>query len=358
MNEEDFLGMDAFEIDGFPAFDDTELPDDFISDPEPQGEDDNDIEKDTVENEGSESVDSGNDGSDEGSNDGDDDGDSSSNLYSSLAKVIHEQGLLPSLNPEDDKIETIDDFVNAFKRESEIIAQTKLDEYIANLDIDKIADNKTLLDNVAGIDEQVLRQDIDLAKSIIKQDYLNQGFDENRVNRLLNRLTDLGEDAILEDATESLESVKRHAQKQIDDERAAYDKRMADQAKEQAELDAKIKKTVFEQDLIQGLKPTKVMRDTVYKNMTEIVGKSPDGTLENAFLRDRRENPLEFETRMYYMYTLTNGFKDFSKLTNTSKSSAVSELERAFRTNKPIDNSTPVWMQDNDSYSGDFTLNI
>lgn len=356
MNEEDFLGMDMFDIEDFPPIE----GDDNLDDNQEVPANDEDLQdNNTVEDEDPESVDSGNDGDDEGSNAEDDESNSSSNLYSSLAKVIHEQGLLPSLNPESDKIDNIDDFVKAFKRESEIIAQTKLDDYIANLDINKIAENKSLLDNISNIDSSVLSSDIELAKNIIKQDYLNQGFDEHRVNRLLNRLTDLGDDAIIEDATESLESVKRFTEKQIQDERDAYDSRIAQQEKEQAELDTKIKKTVFEQDLIQGLKPTTVMRENVYKTMTEIVGKSPEGHLENAFLRDRRENPLEFETRMYYMYTLTNGFKDFSKLVAPSKSSAIADLEKAFRNPKSIDNSTPAWMNDNDSYSGgNFELNI
>lgn len=359
MEEEDFLGMDAFSSEDFPSYEGGDFESIFENaTTEDEDTNDNDINE-TAEDENSESVGGDNEDNDEGSTE-DDSSESSSNLYSSIAKVIHEQGLLPSLNPTEDKIDNIDDFVNAFKRESEVMAQTKLDDYIKNLDITKIAQQKSIINDLDTITDDVLSSNIDLAKEIIKQDYLNQGFDEARVNRLINRLTDLGDEAIIEDATESLGSVKLHAERQIEAERNAYDKKLEDQAKEQAKLDAQIKEHVFEKEaLIEGLKPTKAMKDSVYKTMTEIVGKSPNGQLENAFLRDRRENPLEFETRMYYMYTLTNGFKDFGKLTNTSKSSAVNELEKAFKGARPTNDGLPSWMNDSDSYSGSgFTLNI
>jgi hypothetical protein len=350
--EEDNLEMGMFDS-GFElntdfsidheAFEDTEENE--ITD-EDQGLDDPNKET-TVEDESSEEVDSEEDDTDEGS----EDSDSSSTLYSSLAAVIHEQGLLPSLNIDVDKIETIDDFVNAFKKEQEIQANAKLDEYIANIDVNQIAQSKQMIQSLESVTEDVLREDIELAKQLIYSDYINQGLDEKKATRLLTRLIDLGDEAILEDAQDSLESLKEYEARKIEYEKESYMQRLEESKAEQAKMDEYVKNTIYNtKEPLTGFTPTKALQDQVYKSITEIVGKSPDGVFENRFMRDRRENPIEFETRMYFLYELTNGFKDYSKLATSAKSSAVKDLEKIARRTKIKDNGTPTWMQDNDSY--------
>lgn len=303
---------------------------------------------DRVEDEDPEGVDNGQDDLDDGS---DEDGKSSSNLYSSLAAVVHEQGLLPSLDIENNKIETVDDFVNAFKKEQEIQAQAKLEEYLNNIDVSKISVSKKIIQDLNEITQESLSEDISLAKKIIYDDYINQGLDEKKATRLLNRLVDLGEDAILEDAAESLSSLKEFESRKIEKEKESYKERLESERRDQEELDRKLKETIYDKkDLVNGLKVNKALQDKVFKSITEIVGKSPDGNFENKFMKDRRESPIEFETRMYYFYELTNGFKDYSKLILPAKSNAVKDLENIARKSKTQDNGTPLWMQDNNSY--------
>lgn len=339
----------------------------FDSDDNPQDDeitdDDEDISseeiKDAVEEDDiPEDVDG--DDADEGSK-SDDEDKSSSNLYSSLTKVIHEQGLLPSLDITKAKIETIDDFVLAMKTEQDVQVQSKLDEYITNLDVSEIVQSKKTINDLSQITEDSLKSNIELAKSIISNDYLNQGLDPKKIDKHLKRLIDLGDEAILEDATESLESLKEFEARKIESQRNDYLKNIELEKQRQAELDVEIKKNIYErQDLINGLKPNKVLQDKVYKSINEIVGKSPEGEFENKFMRDRRMNPVEFETKMYYIYELTNGFTDYSKLTQSAKSKAVSELETIARKTAIKDNGTPIWAQDNQSYfgKGNLVLNI
>lgn len=303
-----------------------------------------------IEDEAPEEVDTGEDDADEG---GDEGGESSSNLYSSLAAVVYEQGLLPSLDIENTKIETVDDLVNAFKVEKEVLAKQQLEEYIANLDVSKVAEAKKVLTDLNDITEDTLKEDLDLAKKIIYQDYINQGLGEAKATRYLKRIIDLGEEAVIEEAVDSLGSTKEFSNKQIEQEKVNAVQQLEADRKAQAELDEQLRKTIYEsKDLITGLKPTKSIQDKVYKSINEIVGKSPEGYLENKFMRERRESPIEFETRMYMFYELTNGFKDYSKLTASAESSAVKKLEKIAQQTKIKDNGTPIWMQDNNSYGG------
>lgn len=305
-------------------------------DEDDQGEVDSDDEQDEGEE---------NDGAD------DNDGDSSSNLYSSVAAVLHEQGLLPSLDIENNKITSVDDFVEAFKAEQMNQAKAMAEDYLANLDIDSIAKSKAEINDLNSITEDSLRDNLEQAKQIVYQDYLNQGLDETKVNRLLNRLIDLGEDAILDEAKDSLESLKEFNARKIEAEKESYEKRLEEQKVEQAKIDAEIKKNIFERkDLLKGYNLNKAVQEKIYKSMNDIVGKSPDGIYENRFMRERRMNPIEFESRMYAVYELTDGFTDFSKITNKGKSSAVNDLEKIIKKGAFKDTGSPTWMSDKNSY--------
>jgi hypothetical protein len=265
---------------------------------------------------------------------------SSSNLYSSLAAFVHEQGLLPSLDIDLKEIKSADDFANVFNKELDIQAELRLNDYLANLDLNKIGIAKKDIQDLNTINSDSLKNDIDLAKRIIYDDYLNQGLDDKKINRMMNRLIDLGEDAILEDAEESLESLKEFKNREIEKETQSYKEKLETDKIEQSRLDEQMKKTIYDsKDLISGLKPNKSLQDKVYKSINDIVGKSPDGAFENKFMRERRENPLEFEIRMYHFYELT------------AKSSAVKDLEQIARKTKLKDNGTPLWAQDENTYS-------
>lgn len=346
--EEDEIGMSMFGEGQELNFNFTPSEDTDTSEDDDNTDVDNTLENDNdqVEDDSSEEVDE-EDVDDEGG----DDSESSSNLYSSLAAFVHEQGLLPSLNIDLKDIKTADDFASAFSKELDIQAESRLNDYLANLDLDKIGNSKKEINDLNSVSSDSLREDIDLAKRIILEDYLNQGLDEKKANRMINRLTDLGEDAILEDAEESLNSLKEFKNREIEKETQSYKERLENEKIEQSKLDEQMKKTIYEsKDLISGLKSNKSLQDKVYKSINDIVGKSPDGGFENKFMRERRENPLEFEIRMYHFYELTNGFKDLSKISSNAKSSAVSDLERIARKSKLQDNGTPMWAQDSQSY--------
>ena len=351
MEDDNELGMGLFEGNQELNFN-FAIPEDDNTDEE-ENTDNIDVEDTTLENNNhvednsSEEVDE-EDVEEEGS----EGSESSSNLYSSLAAFVHEQGLLPSLDINLKDIKSADDFANVFNKELDIQAELRLNNYLENLDLNKIGVAKQEIKDLNTLNVDILKNDIDLAKRIIYDDYLNQGLDEKKANRMLNRLIDLGEDAILEDAEESLESLKEFKAREIERETQSYKERLEADKIQQAKLDEQMKKTIYEsKDLIAGLKPNKALQDKVYKSINDIVGKSPDGTFENKFMKERRENPLEFEIRMYHFYELTNGFKDLSKISTTAKSSAVKDLEKIARQTKLKDNGTPLWQQDANTYS-------
>ena len=288
MEDDNELGMGLFEGNQELNFN-FAIPEDDHAEEE-ENDDNTNVDDTTLENnnhvedDSSEEVDE-EDVEDEGS----EGSESSSNLYSSLAAFVHEQGLLPSLDIDLKEIKSADDFASVFNKELDIQAELRLNDYLANLDLNKIGIVKKDIQDLSTINSDLLKNDIDLAKRIIYDDYLNQGLDEKKANRMLNRLIDLGDDAILEDAEESLQSLKEFKAREIERETQSYKERLEADKIQQAKLDEQMKKTIYEsKDLISGLKPNKALQDKVYKSINDIVGKSPDGTFENMSHLDRQ----------------------------------------------------------------------
>lgn len=285
----------------------------------------------------------------------------SPNLYSSLASVLYEQGLLPSLNLDESKVNNIEDITKAFKAEIESNVKNKLVEKLGEdgyeainsgvsmSDFAKSRENQDALNSIADTD----LEDPELAKRVIYQDYINQGMTEDRAKKLLKRIVDSGDEALLEDASESLTSLKAYEQKQLETKKEQLVKDQQFQAKQQEELDTKIKDKIYNsEELLKGIKLNKAIKDKVYSSMTEVIGKNEQGVLENKLMRERRENPIEFDTKLYYLYELTNGFKDFANISNKSRSSAITELEKSMRQTNRQDQGTPSFLEDGDSYLG------
>jgi len=293
-------------------------------------------------------------GEDEVGDEGEGESNNSPNLYSSLFSVLHEEGLLPSLDPTSVEVKTPADLAEAFKKEIDVQADLRLYKYLENIDVNQIAQSKAQLNDLSEINEDYLKDNLDIAKEIIKQDYLNQGLPEAKVNRLLNKTIDLGEEMVLEEALESLESLKVFNQRKIEQEQIAYKERLVQEQKDNEALQNKIKDSLYNsKSFIEGLPVNKAIQDRVYKAMNDVVSKDPTtGEMENELMKSRRENPLEFDLKLYYLYTLTNGFKNFNNIVSNTKSKVIKDLETAIRRTPVKDNGIPSFLQDSNSYSG------
>lgn len=357
LNIEDNLPADFFVDNDADDINDDDSSNDY-------GEDDS-LDDDTNLNDGDSDDDSQEDVvkkdalEDEGSEDDDSD---SPNIFSPFATVLKEQGLLPSLSS-DSKIESIEDLTTAFKSEIDNQVKNYLVEKIGEDGVNALEKGITLaeyqqykngVDTLNNIDSESLSTNIELSKNIILQDYISQGLSEEKAYRFLQKTIELGDDAIIEDAKQSLESLKHIQEIKLEKAKESRQAELIAQQKEQEKIDNDLKNSIFNSnEIIQGLTMTKAMKENVYKSITNIVSKSPDGIAENKLMRHRREDPIEFDKKLYYLYELTNQFKDFSALVSKSKTKATSEFEKILRSNKSqIQNGLPSFVNDPDSYGG------
>lgn len=282
------------------------------------------------------------------------------NLFNSITALLVEKGLLSV--DSDIKVEDEDSFVELFKKEIEKTQDDKFNdiqkEYISKLEKGipqtVIEKHNTEAAQLESVTEESLKEDENLRQRVIYQDYINRGYSDEKARKLLQRSIELEEDVT--DSLEAIVSIKEQAKSRREAEEAriieANNKIKEAEEARLAKIKEKIEKTT---EVIKDFKITDNVRKKVEKNMFDIVSKNPETDApENSLMKERRENQNDFDFKLYYLFTITDGFKNFDALTKSTNSKVVKDLERAFKSNTRIkDPGSPAYLQDPESYSID-----
>jgi len=284
-------------------------------------------------------------------------------LFSSFAEVLAEQGLLPSANLQDKEVKTVDDLTTLLKEEINNQVKDYLVEKVGEqgyealekgVSLSEYQQYNTDLQTLDKINEDTLKENPELAKEVILQDYIAQGLSQAKAERLLEKIIDLGDESLLEDATESLSSLKAIQERKLQEIAIQREKEQIEAQRRVEKIDNDLKNAVYNsEEYVKGLgKVDKSIQDRVYKSITNVVGKSPQGVAENKLMQHRRENPIEFDVKLYYLYEMTNGFEDFSKINKASETKAADKLAKVLRKTKFDTSGAPTYAQDDQSYDG------
>lgn len=253
----------------------------------------------------------------------DKDGTSPNNFYSSIAKALKEDGILPDLDDDVlDKTETPEDFAQLI--ESQIQAkfdekQKRIDEALGvGVEPSMIQQYEKTIDYLDSITDEAISDESEkgetLRKQLIYQDFINRGYSKERATREVTKSFNAGSD--IDDAKESLQSNKdffNDAYKNVIKEaKDAEDKRIAEQKKE-ADI---LKKSILEDDkAFNELVVDKASRKKIYENISKPIYKDPEtGEYLTAIQKYEQENHTDFMKYVGLIYTLTDGFKNLDGL--------------------------------------------
>lgn len=258
-----------------------------------------------------------------------------SSLLFSFASTLVEDGVLPSLDLSKAEIKTTEDLISAIREEikanefGDLTPEQKeaVNAFRNGIPIEKYVARKQEGIQLASITRETLENNDELRKELIKRDFLSKGYSEDKADKFVQRSIDLGED--VDDALESLEAQKKLLELQTQREIEQNQARTVEAEKQYAKQLETLKTTVYNEknEVIPGIKFNKNVADKVYESMTKVV-EEVDGQPLNKLMKDRLENPVDFEYRLHYLYTLTKGFKDFSKLQTTEKTNAIRNFEK------------------------------
>lgn len=252
-----------------------------------------------------------------------DDGTSPTDFYSSIASALAEEGVF--LNSEDEAIKNVstpEDFVKLFEAEVEArldARQRRISQALSDgVEPTDIRKYESTLNFIASVTDDMLSEESDkgeqLRKNILYQDFLNKGYTPEKAQKMTERAFDSGTD--VEDAKEALQSNKEFFQ-------SAYN-RLLQNARNQAEAEKAERKKQAEKlqnsimkdkNLFGDLDIDLNTRKKVYESIAKPVYRDPERGDLTAIQKYEMEHPGEFLKYAGLIFTLTNGFKDFSSFT-------------------------------------------
>ena len=252
-------------------------------------------------------------------------------IYSSLAEHVHDAGVLPSLNLEETPIKNADDLAKAVQREIDNsldeIHKNYNDAMKAGVSQDDYAVYQQTMQQLDSINDEVLgkEENANLRMEIIARDFINKGFDENTAIKYAKRSIDLNEDII--DAKAALERLKENTKSQ-------YQSRLDEAKKKEEKALDDIKSFIDKTDeVIKGVKISKLAKDKLYSQITTPVTRSADGKPVNAYARDYVKDPVKMRVMSEYLYMITNGYTDFSTINKSVETRVSKSLDNLLKNN-------------------------
>lgn len=259
-------------------------------------------------------------------------GTSPNNFYSSIAKALKEDGILPDLDDETlDKTETPEDFAKLI--ESQIQArfdekQKRIDEALGvGVEPTVVQQYESAIDYLEGLTEEAITDESEkgetLRKNLIYQDFINRGYSKERATREVTKSFNAGSD--IEDAKEALQSNKDYFNEQynnvIKEAKQEEERALAEQKKEAESL----KKSILEDDkAFNDLIVDKTQRKKIYDNISKPIYKDPkSGKVLTAIQKYELENHTDFMKYVGLIYTLTDGFKSLDGLVKSKVNKEV-----------------------------------
>jgi hypothetical protein len=255
-----------------------------------------------------------------------------------FASLLQEKGFLPNLDLDEFK-KAEDPFqalTEAWGNEVKVMQEALISSFPPELvdmaravaqgvPFEALKDSKMQEINYSRITDDVLGENTDLQKRLVYDYLTTKGFNQKKINGLLETYEDSGK--LAEEASDALGELKsitkqqqEYAKQQYAQQQQAFQQQHAQRIKH---IEDTIKGT---EEVIPGMKLTEKARKDLFANMTQVVGQDQQGNPIPYVMALRQEDPLKFDMAVTYLAQTTKGFTDWSKLNKTAKSNAAKQL--------------------------------
>lgn len=268
-----------------------------------------------------------------------DDG-ASPNLYTSITKVLRDEGTFADLTDEEcDKVVDVDSFmdmVNDNIHKALDARYQRIDDALnAGVQPDLIKNYEKTIEYLNGLTEEDIEDEnnTQLRHDLIIRDMLNKGYSPERAEKWYKRSFDAGNE--VDDAIEALNSNKEFFTNSYNDLVKEAKEAETKRVKQQKEQAAALKKSIMEdKELYGSLDVDKPTRQKIYDAVTKPVHTDKEtGKVYTAVQKFQQDDPNGFMKVVGLAYILTKGGKDFSGLIKNSVKKEVTKsrqsLERA-----------------------------
>lgn len=248
----------------------------------------------------------------------------SESTYSTFGAALLEEGIITASTQEDiEKIASGEDLIKLVEKEitARFDERTKrIDEALSvGLEPPIIKQYESVINYLQELDDTKITAESEdgekLRAQLIMEDYLNKGFSKERAERETKKSIDSGND--IEDAKEALLEVRKHYKTMytnaIEEKKAEVDKLKQKEIDSAKKVETMILK---EKDLFPGIDLTPELRQKIADTAYKPIHTDTNGNKYSVIQKYQKENPEEFLAKLSTIFTLTDGFKDISKLVN------------------------------------------
>lgn len=272
------------------------------------------------------------------------------NISSSIALTLADNGVLQTLDEERlKKVDTMESFIEAFEEELNNRLdekQKRIDNALnANIPVDRIKQYESIIDELNKINESDIGKEGEdyenYRKNLIYRSYLIKGISEDEAAEMTEYSVEKGKD--IDDAKKALNSIKKYYNdaynKEIEDNRKAQEKRIAEQKKMLKELETSI---IDDDEFYNSLEINKTVRKKILDTAIKPI-RQEDGSQITAVQKFMKENPNKALKMFATMMVLTEDFTKFDNLFKGTVKKQVKEstrnLQRLLNQTSPIDGS-------------------
>ena len=245
----------------------------------------------------------------------------SKSVYADLARALKKDGVISSDEDDDfNSVSSSSDFKTLIENEINkglSDRQKKIDTILTTgVEPSDIKKYENTLEYLNSIDDDKLSDESDegenLRKQLIYQDFINRGYSNERAQREVKKSLDAGTD--LEDAQEAINSNKDFFQGEYDNLiQEAKDRQEQRRAAIQKQSEDLKNSIMSDSESYTDFNVDKNMRKKIYDNISKPVYKDPNsGEVLTVIQKYEREHTQDFLKNLGYIYTVTNGFKDFN----------------------------------------------
>jgi len=265
--------------------------------------------------------------------------DNSSSPLQLVASTLLAEGLITL--DDDVKVENAKDLIEGWRKkmsESEYSdltesQKTYLDGLRNGIPEEDIKQNFNNIKALDSLPDGAIDADENLRKTLITENWIAKGLSKEEAEKMTSRSIDLGED--IDDAKSAFTSLREIETNRVAKELESIKKQKEEDDKKNAEKLSALKENILnKEEFIPNIKINSTTKEKIFNNMTKVVGYDDKGNGINALTQARLKDPEKFEMMESYFYTITKGFTDFSKLTNSAKTSAVEELDSKLKSNQ------------------------
>jgi len=264
-----------------------------------------------------------------------DDKSSSSSLFKILAQSLAEEGVISSLE-DDQEVTSAKDLINIFQKELDSsidsykeslppIVKNIIDNYEDGMDLEKIIKLKSEAQSYSKIDGEKLAENKSLMRKLILDDLKARGYSEEDAVEATDDVFDLGKEEVR--AKKALTALKKRQENAEESERLAAKQRIKDAEQAQIKAQQSMKKAIESTDDFGGVKISKKIQNEVYDSLYKVAD-TIEGRPVNVMGKARNEDPVAFDKNIALVWNLTKGFKDWSLFSKSSKKSALDQLEQ------------------------------